>query len=163
MPLESVFLQRAWNTVAESAKFNEKRLEIQKFNSENRYRKRGISLMPTKFGLAFTARFLNQAGALVHVYTDGSVRITHGGTEMGQGLHTKMLQIAADAFGIPYSEVFLSETRTDTVPNTSATAASVSSDINGMAVQNACDTINARLEPIRKAKPGISWKQVTDN
>ena len=116
--------------------------------------------MPTKFGLAFTARFLNQAGALVHVYTDGSVRITHGGTEMGQGLHTKMLQIAADAFRIPYSDVYLSETRTDTVPNTSATAASVSSDINGMAIQNACNTINERLEPLRKGNPGITWKDL---
>ena len=116
--------------------------------------------MPTKFGLAFTARFLNQAGALVHVYTDGSVRITHGGTEMGQGLHTKMLQVAADAFKIPYSKVYLSETRTDTVANTSATAASVSSDINGMAIQNACDTINERLQPLRLKNPDMSWEKL---
>lgn len=116
--------------------------------------------MPTKFGLAFTARFLNQAGALVHVYTDGSVRVAHGGTEMGQGLHTKMVQVAADAFGIPLDLVHLSETRTDYVPNTSATAASVSSDINGMAVKNACDQILERLKPVREANPGIGWKEV---
>jgi xanthine dehydrogenase/oxidase len=84
-------------------------------------------MMPTKFGLAFTALFLNQAGALVNIYTDGSVKISHGGVEMGQGLHTKMLQIAADAFGIPIHKIFLSETRTDIIPNTSPTAASVSS------------------------------------
>jgi xanthine dehydrogenase molybdopterin-binding subunit B len=103
---------------------------------------------------------LNQAGALVHVYTDGTVRITHGGTEMGQGLHTKMVQIVADAFQIDICKVFLSETRTDMVPNTSATAASMSSDLNGMALWNACEQILERLKPVKQAHPDYSWEQV---
>ena len=93
-----------------------------------------MALIPTKFGIAFTALFLNQAGALVHIYKDGSVLLTHGGTEMGQGLHTKMLQVASRALNIPVEMIFISETSTDKVPNTSPTAASAGSDLNGMAV-----------------------------
>jgi xanthine dehydrogenase/oxidase len=89
MPLESVYLGQAWEELEKSSNYQARRVAANEFNKKNKYRKRGLTLMPTKFGLAFTARFLNQAGALVHVYTDGSVRITHGGTEMGQGLHTK--------------------------------------------------------------------------
>lgn len=101
---------------------------------ENRWKKRGISIVPTKFGIAFTALFLNQAGALIHVYTDGSVLLSHGGTEMGQGLHTKMIQVASTVLEIPHTKIHISETATDKVPNTSATAASSGSDLNGMAV-----------------------------
>lgn len=115
-------------------------------------------MMPTKFGLSFTARFLNQAGALVNIYKDGSVLITHGGTEMGQGLHTKMVQVTAQALGIPISKVHLSETQTATVPNTSATAASVSSDLNGMALLDACEKLNTRLEAYRQ--PGLTWEEI---
>ena len=160
MPLESVFLDRAWNELLESSDFQRRRLQVDDYNTSNKFRKRGITFMPTKFGLAFTARFLNQAGALIHVYTDGSIRLAHGGTEMGQGLHTKMVQVAADAFGIPIDLIHLSETRTDYVPNTSATAASVSSDINGMAIKNACDQILERLRPLRDANPNIEWKDL---
>uniref|UniRef100_A0A8C0FTS9 Xanthine dehydrogenase/oxidase n=1 Tax=Bubo bubo TaxID=30461 RepID=A0A8C0FTS9_BUBBB len=98
------------------------------------------------------------AGALVHVYTDGSVLLTHGGTEMGQGLHTKMIQVASRSLGIPTSNIYISETSTNTVPNTSPTAASVSADINGMAVHNACQTILKRLEPIKQSNPKGSWE-----
>nr|XP_014339826.1 PREDICTED: xanthine dehydrogenase/oxidase-like [Latimeria chalumnae] len=93
-----------------------------------------MAILPTKFGISFTAFFLNQAGALVHIYTDGSVLLTHGGTEMGQGLHTKMAQVASRSLGISISKIHISETSTNTVPNTSPTAASASSDLNGMAV-----------------------------
>ena len=117
-------------------------------------------MMPTKFGLAFTARFMNQAGAMVHVYSDGSIRISHGGTEMGQGLHTKMIQIVSQAFNVPMSLIHLSETRTDVVANTSPTAASVSSDLNGMALQDACNQILSRLQPLMKENPSMDWKQV---
>ena len=113
---------------------DERRKEIENFNRVNRYKKRGMALIPTKFGIAFTALFLNQAGALVHIYKDGSVLLTHGGTEMGQGLHTKMLQVASRALNIPVEMIFISETSTDKVPNTSPTAASAGSDLNGMAV-----------------------------
>lgn len=100
----------------------------------NRYKKRGISVIPTKFGIAFTLPFLNQGGALILVYTDGSVLLSHGGTEMGQGLHTKMIQVASRALEISMEKIHISETATDKVPNTSPTAASSGSDINGMAV-----------------------------
>ena len=160
MPLESVFLDRAWDELMESSQFQKRKQQVAKFNESHKYRKRGITFMPTKFGLAFTVRHLNQAAALVHVYTDGSVRISHGGTEMGQGLHTKMVQITADALNIPIDMVFLSETRTDIVINASETAASVSSDINGMALKNACDQILERLKPIRALNPNMTWSQV---
>ena len=101
-----------------------------------------------KFGISFTTTFFNQAGALVLVYRDGSVQVNHGGTEMGQGLHTKILQIAADALGLPTDAIRLMPTRTDKVPNTSATAASSGSDLNGAAVQHACETLRERLAGI---------------
>ncbi|KAI8902934.1 molybdopterin binding aldehyde oxidase/xanthine dehydrogenase [Globomyces pollinis-pini] len=160
MPIENVFLRRCWDELEKSSDFINRRNAVKEYNRVNKYRKRGITLMPTKFGLAFTARFLNQAAAMVHVYTDGSVRISHGGTEMGQGLHTKMLQIVAHAFEIPFERVFLSETRTDICANTSATAASVSSDLNGMALQNACEQILDRLKPLREKNPTFTWEKL---
>ena len=101
----------------------------------NHHKKRGLALVPTKFGVAFGVTSLNKGGALLHVYTDGSVLLTHGGMEMGQGLHTKMVQVCSRCLGIPVDEVHISETSTNTVANTSATAASVSSDLYGMAVK----------------------------
>ena len=100
-------------------------------------------MTPVKFGISFNLTAFNQAGALVHVYKDGSVLINHGGTEMGQGLHTKMLQVAATALGVPLERVRLAPTRTDKVPNTSATAAISGADLNGGAVKNACEQITA--------------------
>ena len=110
--------------------------------------KRALAITPVKFGISFNLTAFNQAGALVHVYKDGSVLINHGGTEMGQGLHTKMLQVAATALGVPLSAVRLAPTRTDKVPNTSATAASSGADLNGGAVKNACEQIKTRLAEI---------------
>ncbi|KAI8927171.1 molybdopterin binding aldehyde oxidase/xanthine dehydrogenase [Entophlyctis helioformis] len=161
-PIEDVYLERAWQEIVASSDFENRKRAVKAYNQANKYRKRGITIMPTKFGLAFTARHLNQAGALVHVYSDGSVRLAHGGTEMGQGLHTKMIQIAADAFGVPISDIFVSETRTDTVANTSATAASLSSDLNGMAVLAACQQIMERLKPLRDQHPSLSWKEIVN-
>eukprot|EP00435_Cladocopium_sp_Y103_P068446 s31_g31.t1 len=153
-----------WRELYESCDFAKRHAEIQEFNRQNRWRKRGIAQLPTKFGISFTAKFMNQAGALVHIYTDGTVLLTHGGTEMGQGLHTKICQIVARAFGIPMTDggrgmehhgtmvlkmedVVFRETGTDTVPNASPTAASASSDIYGMATLNACEQIKGRLQP----------------
>ena len=99
--------------------------------------KRGIAITPVKFGISFTATFFNQAGALVHVYTDGSVQVNHGGTEMGQGLNTKVAQIVADELGVPFERVRSTATDTSKVPNTSATAASSGTDLNGRAAQYA--------------------------
>jgi xanthine dehydrogenase large subunit len=119
--------------------------EIEQFNSGHAHVKRGLAITPVKFGISFNLTAFNQAGALVLVYKDGSVLINHGGTEMGQGLHTKMLQVAATTLGIPLARVRLAPTRTDKVPNTSATAASSGADLNGGAVKNACEQIRDRL------------------
>ena len=132
------------------ADFASRRQSVDTFNATHKWKKRGLSLIPTKFGISFTALFLNQAGALVHIYHDGSVLVAHGGTEMGQGLHTKMVMIAAEALNVPVDNIFISETSTNTVANTSATAASASSDLNGYAVFNACSQLNARLAPYRQ-------------
>ncbi|KAK7325036.1 hypothetical protein VNO77_29072 [Canavalia gladiata] len=137
-----------WNQLKLSCDFEKAREEVDRFNGLNRWRKRGIAMVPTKFGISFTTKLMNQAGALVHVYTDGTVLVTHGGVEMGQGLHTKVAQIAASAFNIPLSSVFISDTSTDKVPNSSPTAASASSDMYGAAVLDACEQIMARMEPI---------------
>jgi len=157
-PLDDFHIERVWHELIATSDFTHRKLNVAEFNAKNKYRKRGIICMPTKFGLSFTARFLNQASALVHVYTDGSVLVSHGGTEMGQGLHTKMVQVCAQAFGISIEKVHLSETNTAIVANTSATAASVSSDLNGMAILNACTDINKRLDPYRA--PGKTWEEV---
>ena len=153
-------MERLYNEILISSEFENRKLKINEFNEKNRWKKRGISILPTKFGMSFTVKFLNQAGALVHVYTDGSVLVTHGGTEMGQGLHTKIIQIVSHAFKIPIDKIHLSETSTDKVPNTSPTAASVQSDINGMAVLNACNQIIDRLAPIKQQYPEHSWEQL---
>jgi len=118
---------------------------IEKWNAENKVIKKGIAFSPVKFGISFTLTHLNQAGALVHVYQDGSVHLNHGGTEMGQGLFQKVAQVAASRFGIPLEMVKITATDTAKVPNTSATAASSGSDLNGMAVKAACDTIRDRM------------------
>jgi xanthine dehydrogenase/oxidase len=104
-------------------------------------------LIPTKFGIAFTALFLNQGGALVHIYTDGSVLVTHGGIEMGQGLHVKVLQVVATSLNVDIQSVFISESSTDKVPNTSPTAASMGSDLYCAAALDACEQLNQRLKP----------------
>ncbi|KAL8465182.1 hypothetical protein ACS0TY_034614 [Phlomoides rotata] len=146
--IEHSTLERLWNELKASCKFLDAREKVEQFNAQNRWKKRGIAIIPTKFGISFTAKFMNQAGALVQVYTDGTVLVTHGGVEMGQGLHTKVAQVAASSFNIPLSSVFISETSTDKVPNASPTAASASSDIYGAAVLDACEQIKAHMEPI---------------
>jgi xanthine dehydrogenase large subunit len=122
-----------------------RRKAVQDWNAKNSLLKKGIALTPVKFGISFTLTHLNQAGALVHVYQDGSVMINHGGTEMGQGLFQKVAQVAATGFGIPMEQVKITATDTAKVPNTSATAASSGSDLNGMAVKAACDTLRGRI------------------
>lgn len=139
-----------YKQVQDESTYSARREKVIKFNAEHKWKKRGMALIPTKFGISFTALFLNQAGALVHIYHDGSVLVAHGGTEMGQGLHTKMTMIAAEALRVPLQDVHISETATNTVANTSSTAASASSDLNGYAIWNACDQLNKRLEPYRE-------------
>ncbi|KAK8962999.1 Xanthine dehydrogenase [Platanthera guangdongensis] len=155
-------LKLVWDELKESCKFPEVREAVNQFNLHSRWRKRGIALIPTKFGISFTTKFMNQAGALVQVYTDGNVLVAHGGVEMGQGLHTKVAQVAASSFNIPLSAVFISETSTDKVPNASPTAASASSDMYGAAVLDACEQIKARMKPIADLNPHASFSEVID-
>ena len=139
-----------YQKILQGSDYAERRQAVDDYNAEHKWKKRGLAIIPTKFGISFTALFLNQAGALVHLYHDGSVLVAHGGTEMGQGLHTKMTMIAAQALGVPLSDVYISETATNTVANTSSTAASASSDLNGYAIFNACEQLNERLKPYRE-------------
>jgi xanthine dehydrogenase large subunit len=149
----------AWERVLESADIADRRAEIAGFNERHPHTKRGLALTPVKFGISFNFTAFNQAGALVHVYKDGSVLINHGGTEMGQGLHTKMLQVAATTLGVPLERVRLAPTRTDKVPNTSATAASSGADLNGGAVKHACEQIKARLTDVAAGRD-IAWEEL---
>jgi xanthine dehydrogenase large subunit len=126
-------------------RYAERQAHVATFNAENAILKKGLALTPVKFGISFTTTHLNQAGALLHVYADGSIQINHGGTEMGQGLYTKVAQVVAQALGVSLDQVRITATRTDKVPNTSATAASSGADLNGMAAFNAAQTIRARL------------------
>ncbi|KAG6011629.1 hypothetical protein E4U54_007979 [Claviceps lovelessii] len=138
-----------YTQIKDESDYNLRRAAVSRFNEDYKWRKRGMALIPTKFGISFTALFLNQAGALVHIYHDGSVLVAHGGTEMGQGLHTKISMIVAQALDVPLESVLISETATNTVANASATAASASSDLNGYAAFNACQQLNERLAPYR--------------
>ena len=148
--LKDWYVPLMYQQILKGADYEERRKSVEQFNHEHKWKKRGLAIIPTKFGISFTAIFLNQAGALVHLYHDGSVLVAHGGTEMGQGLHTKMTMIAAQALGVPLSDVYVSETATNTVANTSSTAASASSDLNGYAIYNACEQLNERLQPYRE-------------
>ncbi|HEU4545097.1 MAG TPA: molybdopterin cofactor-binding domain-containing protein, partial [Microlunatus sp.] len=144
-----------WAQLLDKADYAERLAALEAFNAEHPHTKRGLAITPVKFGISFNLTAFNQAGALVHVYKDGSVLINHGGTEMGQGLHTKMIQVAATALGVPLSAVRLAPTRTDKVPNTSATAASSGADLNGGAIKNACDQIRERLAEVAARKLNI--------
>ena len=144
-PVTDCIINALTDRLAKSADYDKRRAAITKWNAENPILKRGIAITPVKFGISFTLTHLNQAGALVHVYQDGSIHLNHGGTEMGQGLFQKVAQVAASRFGVPLETVKITATDTAKVPNTSATAASSGSDLNGMAVQNACDKIRTRI------------------
>ena len=143
--VEDCVLQDIVGELAESADYTARRAEIEAFNRANSVIRRGIALTPVKFGISFNTTFLNQAGALVHVYTDGSVHLNHGGTEMGQGLNTKVAQVVAHEFQVDFDAVKITATTTGKVPNTSATAASSGTDLNGMAAQAAARTIKERM------------------
>lgn len=134
--------------------------QVAAWNAQNTVFKRGLALAPVKFGISFTLSHLNQAGALVNVYNDGTIRLNHGGTEMGQGLHIKICQIAAEIFGVGLERVRISATDTDKVPNTSATAASSGTDLNGMAVRAACETIRGRIAQMMADTAGVTAQDV---
>uniref|UniRef100_A0A8D2KYG3 FAD-binding PCMH-type domain-containing protein n=1 Tax=Varanus komodoensis TaxID=61221 RepID=A0A8D2KYG3_VARKO len=151
-------LLRCWNECMEKSCFYSRKKNVEEFNTHNYWRKKGIAIIPLKYSIGFEPMFLNQAAALVHIYLDGHVLVAHGGVELGQGIHTKIIQIASRELRIPASYIFICETSTVTVPNTRPTAASIGTDINGMAVKDACETLMKRLKDIMDKNPEGTWK-----
>jgi xanthine dehydrogenase large subunit len=153
MKIEDNVIQEIFDQLLKSSNYKSRQLSIKKFNQENKYVKKGIAITPVKFGISFTTWHLNQAGALVHIYcNDGSVHINTGAIEMGQGAYTKIAQLVANELGLPFSKVKVSATRTDKVPNTSASAASSTTDLNGAAAINAISKIKINLAAYVKRK-----------
>jgi len=153
MKIEDNVIQEIFDQLIKSSNYKSRQLSIKKFNKGNKYIKKGIALTPVKFGISFTTWHLNQAGALVHIYcNDGSVHVNTGAIEMGQGTYTKIAQLAANAFGLPFNKIKVSATRTDKVPNTSASAASSTTDLNGAAALNAISKIKQNLASFVKRK-----------
>jgi xanthine dehydrogenase molybdopterin binding subunit/xanthine dehydrogenase small subunit len=146
--IEDNRIERVWRELKQSSALAKRRGDIAAWNAANPHHKRGLAMTPVKFGISFTLTHLNQAGALVLIYQDGTVQVNHGATEMGQGVHTNIAMIAARELGISLDRVRVMPTSTDKVPNTSATAASCGTDLNGMAVKNACDILIGRLAPV---------------
>src|SRR5690606_2308219 len=148
------------NDLERTSDYWSRRKEIAEFNASSPVLKKGIALTPVKFGISFTLIHLNQAGALVHVYRDGSISLNHGGTEMGQGLFTKVAQVVAEEFGVALERVKITATSTDKVPNTAPTAASSGTDLNAQAALVACRTIKDRLYEFIKETRGIPREHV---
>ncbi|SMX25059.1 xanthine dehydrogenase molybdopterin binding subunit [Boseongicola aestuarii] len=164
MPVEDFILHELTDALIKNSGYYGRKEAVSEWNAKNAILKKGIAFTPVKFGISFTLTHLNQAGALVHVYQDGSIHMNHGGTEMGQGLFQKVAQVAASRFGVDVSKVKITATDTGKVPNTSATAASSGSDLNGMAVKAACDTIRDRLAEFvaRRAQADIATVRFED-
>lgn len=160
MTVEDNILPELIERLETTSDYWQRRQAISEYNQASPIIKKGLALTPVKFGISFTAKHLNQAGALVHVYTDGSIHLNHGGTEMGQGLFTKVAQIVASEFGVALETVQVSATRTDKVPNTSPTAASSGTDLNGKAAQNAARSIKQRLVEFASDHYGLRPDQI---
>uniref|UniRef100_A0A671G271 Aldehyde oxidase n=1 Tax=Rhinolophus ferrumequinum TaxID=59479 RepID=A0A671G271_RHIFE len=151
-------LRRCWKECLEKSSFYARKQAAEEFNKKNYWKKKGLSVIPMKFTVGIPYTYLNQAAALVHIYLDGSVLVIHGGCEFGQGLYTKMVQVASRELNIPSSYIHPYETSTVTVPNAVFTAASMGTDTNGKAVQNACQILMARLQPIIRKNPKGKWE-----
>jgi xanthine dehydrogenase/oxidase len=152
-------LHRCFKDVLKQSDFELERQRIIEFNQKCRYTKRAIDVVPVQFGVGMLP-IMMQGMALLHVYLDGSILLAHGGVESGQGLHTKMIQVASRALNVPVDLFHISETSTGSVPNASVTGGSSGSDINGMAVLNACEILSERLKPYRDANPSATWQQL---
>jgi xanthine dehydrogenase large subunit len=161
MKVEDNILEPLIARLERSSRYRERRAAIAAWNASSPVIKRGIAITPVKFGISFTATFFNQAGALVHVFTDGSVQVNHGGTEMGQGLHTKVMQVVADELGVPFERVRCTATETGKVPNASATAASAGTDLNGRAAQFAARNVRDNLAAFVAGLDGCGAGAVT--
>ncbi len=158
MKINDNVIHDIFKSLLDKSNYKKRYNEIKNFNLKNKFKKKGIALTPVKFGISFTTIHLNQAGALVHIYTDGSIHLNHGGIEMGQGTHTKIAQLVANTFGVPFEKVQISSTNTSKVPNTSASAASSTTDLNGAATLNATTKIKTNLNNFIKRKYNILSK-----
>uniref|UniRef100_A0A3Q3WWD0 Uncharacterized protein n=1 Tax=Mola mola TaxID=94237 RepID=A0A3Q3WWD0_MOLML len=150
---------RCWGECLEQANYQDRHRAVQLFNSSNRWKKRGIAAIPLKFGIGFSKGFYNQGAALVNIYKDGSVLVSHSGTDMGQGINTKAIQIASRALNVPMSNIFIKDTCTGNVPNAAPSAASFGTDAVGMAIKDACEKLMKRLQPLMEKNPQNTWKQ----
>jgi xanthine dehydrogenase large subunit len=160
MKIEDNVINEIFNKLLKKSNYKKRYSKIKKFNLNNKYLKRGISITPLKFGISFTTIHLNQAGALVHIYTDGSVHLNHGGIEMGQGTNTKIAQLVASELGLPFEKIKISSTNTSKVPNTSASAASSTTDLNGAAALDAVSKIKKNLEKFIIKKYNFKNKKI---
>ena len=159
MKIEDNVIGDIFEKLIKSSDYKKRYSEVKKFNKKNKYKKKGIAITPVKFGISFTTLHLNQAGALVHIYTDGSIYLNHGGIEMGQGTHTKIAQLVSHSLGLSFEKVKISSTNTSKVPNTSASAASSTTDLNGAAALNAVNKIKNNLETFIKSKYKIFYNK----
>ncbi len=153
-------LPELFDEILASSDYKKRRQEIDTFNAQSQHVKKGLAITPVKFGISFTTTFLNQAGALVLIYEDGSVQINHGGTEMGQGLYVKVAQVVAETLGVALDKIRITATRTDKVPNTSATAASSGADLNGKAAEHAALDLRGRLAQVAAPLLGVPAEQI---
>ena len=160
MKIEDNIINEIFNKLLKKSNYKKRYLKIKKFNLNNNYLKKGISITPVKFGISFTTIHLNQAGALVHIYTDGSVNLNHGGIEMGQGTNTKIAQLVANELGLPFEKIKITSTNTSKVPNTSASAASSTTDLNGAAALDAVSKIKKNLEKFINKKYNFKNKKI---
>ncbi|KAM5266122.1 aldehyde oxidase isoform 1-T2 [Hipposideros larvatus] len=151
-------LIQCWEECMAMSSYSLRKAAVEKFNSENYWKKKGLAVVPLKYPVGLGLRVLGQAAALVHIYLDGSVLVTHGGIEMGQGVHTKMIQVVSRELKMPLSSVHLRGTSTETVPNTNFSGGSLTADLNGLAIKDACQTLLKRLEPIISKNPQGTWK-----
>ena len=159
--VEDQILPRIFDELEASSDYHARRQAVLDWNAKGGTIRKGIAITPVKFGISFTATWYNQAGALIHIYSDGSIHLNHGGTEMGQGLNTKVAQVVAEAMRVPIDRIKITKTTTEKVPNTSATAASSGTDLNGMAALNACEQLLARLTAFAAESHGVTPDQVT--
>ncbi|KAK3612165.1 hypothetical protein CHS0354_016550 [Potamilus streckersoni] len=159
MSLKNCTIGECWEKCAMDSRYNERVVAVQQFNKQNRWKKRGMTMTSCRFGIGFPKIFMMQGAALVHVYLDGSILITTGGVEMGQGLNTKLIQVASRALGAPMEKIFINETSTQTVPNAMGTGGSTGADICGPAVIDACIKLNERLAPFKDKIPDGNWER----
>lgn len=151
-------LMRCWDECMQKSSYVNRRSEVQKFNKENYWKKRGLACVPLKFTVGFVEKMYHQASALVHIYRDGKVLVSHGGVELGQGLHTKVMQIASRELRVPLSHIYISGTSTEVVPNSFPTGGTIGTDVYGLAVKRACETLWKTLEPFVKNSPNGKWE-----